>query len=484
MTDSGPGPPGTGTRGAPGPPDTGTLGDPGPPDTGTLGDPGPPDTGTRGDAIGLRLALAFAAVALAAIALLAGLTAVFAAADVSSLAGRQRSDLTGAIAAAAGSAWARNDSWAEASLVPVLDLAARVGADAEIRDQAGRVVAASSGFAARASSPQLSKAVVVDGQRVGVAVVRFTGTGLAAASNTLQTALLRAIAGAAGLAAVLALLTGLGVARRITRPVGKLIAVTRAMGRGNRSARVGPIPAPGELRELATAFDQMADTLDRQEQLRRALVADVAHELRTPVAVLQAGHEALLDGVAEPTPDQLASLRDEVLRLARMVGDLQTLAAAEAAALSLALSRCDLADVAAAAADSLAGRFDSSGITLERRLAPAEVFADPGRLHQVITNLLTNALKFTPADGRVTVRTGLAGRSAVLEVTDTGIGIPADELPHIFDRFWRGQQAERVSGSGIGLSVAAELARAHGGHLAASSQPGHGTQMTLTLPRA
>ena len=473
MTDSGPGPPGTGTRGAPGPPDTGTL-----------GDPGPPDTGTRGDAIGLRLALAFAAVALAAIALLAGLTAVFAAADVSSLAGRQRSDLTGAIAAAAGSAWARNDSWAEASLVPVLDLAARVGADAEIRDQAGRVVAASSGFAARASSPQLSKAVVVDGQRVGVAVVRFTGTGLAAASNTLQTALLRAIAGAAGLAAVLALLTGLGVARRITRPVGKLIAVTRAMGRGNRSARVGPIPAPGELRELATAFDQMADTLDRQEQLRRALVADVAHELRTPVAVLQAGHEALLDGVAEPTPDQLASLRDEVLRLARMVGDLQTLAAAEAAALSLALSRCDLADVAAAAADSLAGRFESSGITLERRLAPAEVFADPGRLHQVITNLLTNALKFTPADGRVTVRTGLAGRSAVLEVTDTGIGIPAGELPHIFDRFWRGQQAERVSGSGFGLSVAAELARAHGGHLAASSQPGHGTQMTLTLPRA
>ena len=107
MTDSGPGPPIAGTRGDPAPPDTGSLGDPGPPDAGTQGDPGPPDTGTRGDAIGLRLALAFAAVALAAIALLAGLTAVFAAADVSSLAGRQRSDLTGAIAAAAGSAWAR-----------------------------------------------------------------------------------------------------------------------------------------------------------------------------------------------------------------------------------------------------------------------------------------------------------------------------------------------------------------------------------------
>jgi two-component system sensor histidine kinase BaeS len=448
------------------------------------GGSGPPDTATRGDAIGLRLALAFAGVALAAIALLSGLTAAFAAADVSSLASRQRSELTRAIAAATGTAWARNDSWSSADIAPVLDLAARVGADAQIRDQAGRPVAASRGFAARASSPQLSRPVVVRGNRVGVAVVRFTGSGLAAANHTLQTALLRAIAGAAGLAAVLALLTGLAVAGRITRPVGKLIAVTRAMGRGDRAARVGQIPAPGELRELATAFDQMADTLDRQEQLRRALVADVAHELRTPIAVLQAGHEALLDGVAEPTPGQLASLRDEVLRLARMVGDLQTLAAAEAAALHLALSRCDLADIAATAADSLAGRFETIGVTLDRQLAPAEILADPGRLHQVITNLLTNALKFTHAGGRVTLQTGRADGNAVLQVTDTGVGIPAEELPHIFDRFWRGRAAARVSGSGIGLSVATELARAHGGELVASSEPGHGTQMTLTLPSA
>ena len=156
----------------------------------------------------------------------------------------------------------------------------------------------------------------------------------------------------------------------------RLIAVTRAMGRGDRTARVGPIAAPGELRELATAFDQMADTLDRQEQLRRNLVADVAHELRTPIAVLQAGHEALLDGVTEPTPEQLASLRDEVLRLARMVGDLQTLAAADAAALQLTLTRHDLADMAAAAADSLAGRFEAAGIALERQLAAGR---GPGR---------------------------------------------------------------------------------------------------------
>ena len=323
------------------------------------GGSGPLDPVTRGDAIGLRLALAFAAVALAAIALLAGLTAAFAAADVASLASRQRKELTRAIAAAAGTAWDRHDSWASADVEPVLDLAARVGADAEIRDRPGPSPSPpASPSRLRPAGPGRGR-----GARhpVGVAVARFTGAGLAAANHTLQTALLRAIAGAAGLAAVLALLTGLAVARRITRPVGKLIAATRAMGRGDRTARVGPIPAPGELRELATAFDQMADTLDRQEQLRRALVADVAHELRTPIAVLQAGHEALLDGVAEPTPGELASLRDEVLRLARMVGDLQTLAAAEAAALQLALQRCDLAEVAATAADSLAGQFETTG---------------------------------------------------------------------------------------------------------------------------
>jgi signal transduction histidine kinase len=438
---------------------------------------------SRRSALGLRLALAFISVALAAIALLAGLTAAFAAADVSALAARQHTQLTSAIAVAAGAAWDRGDSWATADLSPVLDLAAQAGADVQIRDQQGRVVTSSPGFTAQAG-PQASAAIVVRDESAGRAEVRFTGAGLASADHALQTDLLLAIAGAAGLAALLAMLTGLAVARRITRPVEKIIAVTRAMSRGQRTARVGLVTGPGELRELAATFDQMADTIGRQEQLRRDLVADVAHELRTPVAVLQAGHEALLDGVAEPTPDQLASLRDEVLRLSRMIGDLQALAAADAAALQLSRRPCDLAGLAAAAADSLAGRFEAAGITLQRQLATTEILGDPRWLHQVITNLLTNALKFTPAGGRVTIATQSAGTRALLTVTDTGTGIPADELPRIFDRFWRGRQAAQTSGSGIGLAVAAELTRGHGGQLSAASQPGRGTHMTLTLPGA
>lgn len=434
--------------------------------------------------IALRLALAFVAVALVAVALLAGLTAAFAAADVSHLADQQRTELTEATALAAGAAWDRGQSWTGADLSPVLDLAARTGALVQIRDQAGKPFASSPGFAAHHAGPQLSRPVEVRGQRVGEVLLRFTGSGLGRADQTLQTALLTAIAGAAGLAALLALLAGLAVARRITRPVDRLITVTRAIGAGDRAARTGPVRAPGELRELATAFDQMADALDRQEQLRRDLVADVAHELRTPIAVLQAEHEALIDGVTEATPDQFASLRDEVLRLARIVDDLQTLAEADAAALRLGRSHADLAAIAAAAADSLAGRFAAAGITLTRQLEPVQVRADAGRIHQVIANLLTNAVKFTGAGGQVTISTGQAAGAAALRVTDNGFGIPAADLPRIFDRFWRGRQAAHTSGSGIGLAVAAELARAHGGELSASSTEGHGTEMTLTLPLA
>ena len=448
---------------------------------------GPPSAATaRGGTLGLRLALAFLGVALAAIALLAGLTAAFAAADVSNLASQQRAQLARAIAVAAGAVWDENKTWSSADLSPVLDLAGRTGTAVQIRDQSGRVVASSDGFAA-ADGRQLSLPVVVRGEQVGTALVRSTGSGLNAADRSLKTALLRAIAGAAGLAALLALLTGLAVARRITRPVTRLIAATRSMTAGDRTARVGEIHAAGELRELGASFDQMAGTLDRQEQIRRNLVADVAHELRTPIAILQAGHEALLDGVAEPTPAELGSLRDEVLRLARMVGDLQTLAAADAAVLNLNRIPADLAELAATAADSLARRFEAAGITLDRELSASPVLADPHWLHQVITNLLTNALKFTPAGGRVTISTGSNGTEAVLRVTDTGAGIPADDLPRIFDRFFRGQQAAQISGSGIGLTVAAELVQAHGGRLTAASEtkgPGRGTQMTLSLPSA
>jgi two-component system sensor histidine kinase BaeS len=301
----------------------------------------------------------------------------------------------------------------------------------------------------------------------------------------LRISLIRAVIGAAGLAALLALLVALLVSRRITRPVVRLIEAAQAMGGGDRRARVGTVTgAPAELRELAVTFDQMADTLAAEEQLRRDLVADVAHELRTPVAVLQANTEALLDGVRPHTPEETLSLHEEAVRLGRMVEDLQTLAAAEAAALRLRLQPCDLAQIAASAADQWTASFQAAGVTFSGELAPAPVRADPGRLHQVITNLLSNALKYTPSGGQVELRVLRTGAHARLEVSDTGPGIDPKDQPHVFDRLWRGAQAAHAAGSGIGLAVAAELVRAHKGTIEVASEPGKGSRFTVILPLA
>jgi two-component system sensor histidine kinase BaeS len=196
----------------------------------------------------------------------------------------------------------------------------------------------------------------------------------------------------------------------------------------------------------------------------------------------------MLDELAKPTSENLASLRDEVLRLARMVDDLQRLASAEAAALKLALVSRDLAATVAAAADSLADGFDAAGLTLERRLDAARVHCDPLRTHEITTNLLTNAMKFTPAGGRVVVETGPdedpRSSHAVLRVSDTGVGIPACELPLVSHRFFRGQRSAGVAGSGIGLTIVTELVRAHHGSMDIASEPGAGTRVTIRLPAA
>ena len=434
--------------------------------------------------VGLRLALAFVAVAVLAVALVAVLAVVFTEKDTAALVAQRRQGLAASLAAGAVSTYnTGRPGWHDVDLRPALKLAASEGARAAVLDAEGRVVAST--LAGTDSAGVVRRPLMLRGQRIGTLLVGFTGQGVAGAADRLRVSLIHAIVGAAGLAAVLALGVALLMSRRITRPVSALITSARAMSRGNRRARVGEVGgAPAELRELAVAFDQMADDLTAQEQLRRDLVADVAHELRTPVAVLQANTEALLDGVVAHTPEQTASLHEEAVRLGRMVEDLQTLAAAEAAALQLSLQPCDLAQVAAATAEDWEASFAAAKVSFGRRLEPAPVLADPGRLRQVIANLLSNALKFTPAGGRVEMILTTAGGRAQLEVSDTGTGIPPEDLPHVFDRWWRSGQATQTSGSGIGLAVAAELARAHDGSIAVASEPGNGSRFILTLPVA
>jgi two-component system sensor histidine kinase BaeS len=318
-----------------------------------------------------------------------------------------------------------------------------------------------------------------------VAVVSvFSEMSATASPASLRHALVGALGWGAAAVVPLAALAAYLIARRIAGPVARLTEAARAMALGEAGVRVERVPAAPEFAELSTVFDVMAGTLERQDQLRRRLVADVAHELRTPIAVLQAWVEAMIEGVAEMTTANMSSLLDETIRLSRIVRDLEVLASSDVAALTMQSQSVDLADVASDAADALEARVLSAGLTLVRKLEPVIVDGDGELLHQIISNLLTNAIKFTPAGGRVTLTVRPSGGAADVIVEDTGVGIPADELPHVFERFWRGHAAIGMTGSGIGLAVVASLVQAHGGSAEATSLGGKGARFVVTLPRS
>ena len=443
--------------------------------------------------LGVRLALAFLTVAVAAVAVFAMLMTMSARNEVSGLTERHREEDLAATAIAAGAAYQRADGWATADLAGATAVAARSQATLTIVDTDGEVIAAPTealasmmvqmhGMAA-VDTPRgdpVSADVVVDGQSVGAVMLRFP-TQEMEAERHVRDALARTALLGVLLAGAVALFVAVYVSVRVTRPVTALTTAARDLAAGRRDARVDT-DGPGELRTLAEAFNAMADHLDREDRIRRNLVADVAHELRTPLAILQGSTEALIDGVDQPTPEVLGSLNDEVNRLRRLVGDLETLAAAEAASLRQRTDPVDLADVASSAADLLRPLADERATTLTINADPAAVVGDADRLHQIAVNLIANAVKFTPAGGAITISTGSNGACACLEVVDNGPGIPAQELHHVFDRFWRGANGDKASGSGIGLAVVAELVAAHHGTVTAGNVPGGGARFTVTLP--
>jgi len=429
--------------------------------------------------------LAFVVVALAAIAVNATIFAGSLDSDINSLAMQQEASLTQAAALTTGAAY-EGHGWARTDLDPVVRLARSGDASVQVRDTSGRVVGSSRNFTTFPMLHQLARPVVVGGRRVGQVIVRFSATSPGVVLRNFQTSRWGARLMAAGIAALLAFIVSLIVARAISAPLERLLAAVRARGAGVRSALVKPVRGTGVIGELIESFNATTSTLDRQDRVRRNLVADVAHELRTPTAVLQASLEAMLDGVTEITPGNLCSLRDEVLRLTKMVEDLQSLAAAEAASLQLKLARQELAMIAEEAAGSLADSFNAADVHLTRRLTEVYVMCDRARMRDVISNLLTNALKFTQPGGSVVLNVG-PDRSgmASIEVNDTGVGIPSDDLPYVTDRFFRGAySAQMATGSGIGLTIVAELVDAHRGRLEIRSEVGEGTQVTVTLAMA
>ncbi len=436
--------------------------------------------GRRLGPLGVRFAAGFVGVSLFAVAVFSVAVLIADQGNVSHLAATERDRTAAEVVALAQTAYESAGGWTDADLRPVTALANQAGITVRVSDQNGRDLLG--GSAASSDHTSDEQAIAVGGRQVGTATIGFPNDGVSPGDSHLRSSLSAAVAWSAALAALGGLIVGVLMARGVVRPLQRLSQAVKSLKLGERSPRVGPSAGPGELGELGRAFDAMADSLEQEDQLRRALVADVAHELRTPVAVMQAETEALRDGITTPTRDALVSLHEEAVRLGRLVEDLQTLAAAQAAGLELSRRPLDLGRVAADAANSLAPRFRDGQIELEQDLPPTGVIGDPYRLHQVAVNLLTNAVKFTPAGGRVMVRTFVDGKDAVLEVTDSGPGIPEDERGAIWERFYRGSAGRSGAGSGIGLAVVKELVDAHGGTVSVDGAPGGGSRFLLRFP--
>jgi signal transduction histidine kinase len=266
--------------------------------------------------------------------------------------------------------------------------------------------------------------------------------------------------------------------RRIALPLGDIVEAANRVADGDYSTRITEY-GPPSLRAVGGAFNTMAARLESQERQRRHLMADIAHELRTPLSVIQGRLEGILDGVYPQDAATLNKVIEETRLLARLVEDLRTLANAESGTLTLQKEPTDMAILIQDVVSSFSGKNRNASVRVD---APGDlplIIVDPLRIGEVLANLLSNALRHTPPGGFVSVSAHVSDGRMVVMVADTGAGIAPDDLSKIFDRFYKGRASP---GSGLGLTIARNLVIAHGGTVTAKSKPGEGTTITLTLP--
>jgi signal transduction histidine kinase len=276
--------------------------------------------------------------------------------------------------------------------------------------------------------------------------------------------------------------------RGIAHPLADVMGAAEAVAGGDLTARVEET-SRGPFGRLGRTFNRMVEELERTEEQRRNLTADVAHELRTPLHIIQGNLEGVLDGVYEPTPEHITATLEETHLLARLIEDLRMLSAAESGQLVLRTEPVRAGDLLADAATSFGGVAEAAGIDLRVEAADDAantlLTVDAARMNQVLGNLVANALRYTPEGGAITLGARRAAGGITLTVRDTGVGIPAEDLPFVFDRFWRGDRARTHAegvGGGLGLPIARQLVELHGGRIEVDSAAGQGTIFTIWLP--
>ncbi len=298
------------------------------------------------------------------------------------------------------------------------------------------------------------------------------------------TTLNRILIGVAVITLLFALGAGMMMARNLSSPIARVIAAADKIAKGDLGDRIRESSDIREINQLTGAINELAASLQNQEMLRKRLTADVAHELRTPLATVQSHLEAMIDGIWPADQARLKSCHEEIERIARMVKDLRRLAKYEGEELELHESSFDLGALVRGIALNFEPEFKAKGVALELRTEAEPIRADRDKLSQVAVNLIANALKYTNPGGKVTVETGRTDADLMLKVSDTGIGIALEDLPYIFERFYRADKSRnRLSGgSGIGLAIVKAIVDAHRGRISVESELGSGTAFTVFFP--
>jgi signal transduction histidine kinase len=330
--------------------------------------------------------------------------------------------------------------------------------------------------------------IVVNGETVAALATEPTLVGMGSAEETLLSQVNRAVLLSALAAGLVALLVGWLLVASILRPLRRLEAGVAQVASGDLEARVD-VSGSDEIARLATSFNTMAANLQQQEALRQRLVADIAHELRTPLSVVQGNLQAILDGVFPLELDEIRTVQEEARLIARLVTDLHELAQAEAGRLPLVRQQVKVATVIQHMANSFRPLAAEKDITLITDLPAGSltVDADPDRLHQILTNLLGNAIRHTPKDGEVRLAAVEQIDRVRFSVANSGQGIEPEDLPHIFDRFYRVDTSRErddnfATNAGLGLAIVKALVEAHGGEIWVESTPGEVAKFTFELP--
>ena len=371
---------------------------------------------------------------------------------------------------------------------PCLGLMMGPGAgDVLLVDLSGKVIAASNKEYMGKLPPEVSIRqgipVQINGKTVGTLIPANTHHG--EWESEFINSVTRATLWAAAAASILALILGIIISKHLTGPLSVLSSAARRLAGRDLGYRV-PVVTGDEIGELAKAFNHMADSLERNEKLKRNLTADTAHELRTPLAILRGNLESLQEGVIAATPEVIISLHDEVVRISRLVNELQDIGLADAGELHLSRREAPVEELVEKVAMPFSGeaKYKNVNFTVDLPANLPAVHVDPDRIVQVLLNILGNALRYTPSGGKVTLSAVLAGDNIVFSIKDTGPGIAPEDLDNVFERFYRSDKSRTRAGggTGLGLAIAKGLVEAHGGKIWAESRLKEGSIFSFTVP--